>query len=60
MVTMDDFNAEEFAQRLQLGEFDPRLYEALEALTTDQLEEVALLLKPPTSRPTVTVMTPSG
>jgi hypothetical protein len=56
---MDDFNAEEFARRLQLGEFDSRLYEVLEDLTIDQLEEVALLLKPSTSRPTLAV-TPAG
>lgn len=59
MVTMDDFNAEQFAQRLQLGEFDSRLYQTLQDLTADQLEEVALLLKPSTSRPTLAV-TPAG
>ncbi len=56
---MDNFNAEEFALRLQLGEFDSCLYQTLRELTTDQLEEVALLLKPSTSRLTV-VVTPAG
>ncbi len=56
---MDDFNAEEFAQRLQLGEFDSRLYQTIQDLTTDQLEEVALLLQPSTSGPTLAVA-PAG
>jgi hypothetical protein len=56
---MDDFNAEEFARRLQLGEFDSRLYQTIQDLTTDQLEEVALLLKPSTNRPSLAV-TPAG
>ncbi len=56
---MENFNAEEFAQRLQLAEFDSRLSQTLQDLTTDQLEEVALLLKPASGRPTIAV-TPAG
>jgi hypothetical protein len=43
---MKDFDASEFARRFQSGEFDSRLHETLQSLTTSQLEEVESMLKP--------------
>jgi hypothetical protein len=39
-----DFDASAFTARIQSGEFDGRLNEALATLTRDQLEQVALIL----------------
>jgi hypothetical protein len=41
---MDDWNSEFFVERLNMGEFDYHLIEAMSRLSTDQLQEVADVL----------------
>ena len=40
----DTFDAQQFLDRLSLGEFDGRIPDELRKLTHEQIEEVALLM----------------
>ena len=50
-LLMNGFDANDFARRLQAGEFDNALNDTIEKLTTEQLREIALLVFKRPGRP---------